>query len=122
MDVEGDGADGDAVTMMILMMPRAMTVTVVTIPPSEREFPRLNLPAMKVFLLSVVSVMKRRQKNSMKWLRDLIRSRGVSTPKGCRRRGQVPPGAHQARPRGARAWKSLGGPLAPLWQPFGLPW
>ena len=35
--------------MMIPMMPGAMTVTVVTIPPSGREFPRRNLPARKVF-------------------------------------------------------------------------
>ena len=38
-------------TMMILMMPGAMTVTVVTISPSGREFPRQNLPARKVFSL-----------------------------------------------------------------------
>ena len=60
------------------------------------EFPRWNLPDRKVFLLSVVSVMKRRWKNSTKWLPDKIRSRGVSTPKGCRRMGLGPPGAHQA--------------------------
>ena len=56
-------------------------------PPSGREFLRRNLPVRKVFLLSVVSVAKRWQKNSTKWLPDNFRSRGVSTPEGSRRRG-----------------------------------
>ena len=69
-------------TMTILMMPGAMMVTVVMISPSGREFPRRNLPDRKVFLLSVVFVMKRRRNNSMKCLPDNFRSRGVSTPEG----------------------------------------
>ena len=59
---------------MILMMPGTMTVTVVMICPSRREFPRRNLPARKVFSLSVVSIAKRQQKTSPKWVPDKIRS------------------------------------------------
>ena len=44
--------------------------------PLRGEFPRQNLPARKVFSLSVVSIAKRRRKISTKWLPDLIRSRG----------------------------------------------
>ena len=79
--------------MMIPMMPDTMTVTVVTISPSGREFPRRNLPARKVFLLSVVPVAKRRQKTSTKWLPDKIRSQRVSTPKRVPGAPKGPPGA-----------------------------
>ena len=80
--------------MMIPMMPGAMTVTVVMISPTRREFPLRNLPAGKVFLLSIVFIVKRWQKNSTKWLSDKIRSWGVSTLKGCRRSGLGLLGAH----------------------------
>ena len=103
-------------TMMILMMPGAMTVTVVMISPSGREFPRRNLPARKLFYLYVVSVAKRRRKTSTKWLLDEISSRGVSTPKGCRRGCLGPPKVHQAWPRGA----ALGGPLAAPGSPLAV--
>ena len=100
-------------TMMIPMIPGTMTVTVVTISPSGREFPQRNLPARKVFSLSVVSVVKRRRKTSTKWLPGKIRSQGVSTPKG------VPgaPKAHQTRPRGPALGGRPGSPLAALLAP-----
>ena len=85
--------------------------------PSGREFPRRNLPARKVFSLSGISVMKRRRKTSTKWLPDPIRSRGVSTPKGCRRGGAWAPQRPTRRGLGGRAW----GPLAAPWLPSGIP-
>ena len=57
---------------------------------------------------------RRRQKSSTKWLPDEIRSRGVSTPKGCRRGCLGPPKAHQARPRGAAPGGPLAAPGSPL--------
>ena len=74
-------------------------------------------PLGRCFLLSLVSVAKRRRKTSTKWLSYEIRSQGVSTPKGCRRGCLGPTRRGLGGPRLGVIWL----PLAPLWQSFGLP-
>ena len=111
MDGEGDGADDDDDDDDDLDDARCDDGDVCDDFPLREGISRQNLPARKVFLLSVVSVAKRRRKNSAKWLLNKIRSQGVSTLKVCQRRGQGPIRRGQGGPRLGVTWLPLGCPL-----------
>ena len=121
MDGEGDGADDDDDDDDDLDDARCNDGDCGDDFPLREGISPVESPTRKVFLLSVGSIAKRRWNKSTNCFSNNFRSWGVSTLKGCRRRGQGPPGAHQAWPRGGPrmgvTWLPLGSPLVALRAP-----